>query len=64
MTREEWMARYRARLTARRPGLTRRDLDDLASLEAYHDLCVDNPDNPEKAADMELREWDKEDRPS
>ncbi|MGH8139896.1 MAG: hypothetical protein ACREVV_17095 [Steroidobacteraceae bacterium] len=62
MNREEWLHRYRARLIERRPGLTSRDLDDFAGMQAYADLCVDHPEQPEKAADAEIGEWDKEDR--
>jgi hypothetical protein len=60
MNCEEWLRRYRDRLLERRPGLTNRDLYDLANVEVYYELCGDYPEHPEKAADAEIGFWDTE----
>jgi hypothetical protein len=63
MTRIEWLRRYRERYHSRRPHLTAKQLDDLADVEAYDALSGEFPDDPEAAAERELRDWDAEEGP-
>lgn len=64
MTRSEWLQRYRERYRLRRPDLTAQQLDDLADIEAYDSLGGDYPDDPEAAAESEVRDWDEGSRES
>jgi len=61
----EWTRRYRAELKKRRPR-TEDDLDNLTADEVHADLSDRYPDEPGRAIDLEVNDWDKEDmaRPS
>ncbi len=61
MERADWLHRFRRRLRQRRPGLTERDLYDVANIETYDDLCTKYQDDPEGAADEETGQWKEED---
>jgi hypothetical protein len=62
MKREEWLRRYRAQIHNRRPGITERDLYNLANIETYDDISGNHADEPERAANQEIDAWDREGR--
>lgn len=49
MERQEWLARYRAAILAKRPEMPLPVLDDLCGIPAHEALSIEYPDNPEKA---------------
>lgn len=57
------MRRYRAELQKRRPDLADDELDSLTGDEVYADLRDRYPDEPERAIDVEVDDWDHEDMP-
>lgn len=63
VSQAEWMRRYRAELQKRRPHLEDDELDSLTGDEVYADLRDRYPEEPERAIDVEVDDWDQADMP-
>ena len=53
LTRDEWLRRYRQRILYHQPSMSPALLDDYATLDTYHVMSLDFPDEPEFAVDID-----------